>query len=107
MGTNVAVHGEQLAAGWAGISICLALQERRHSSLVNIVQVFHEAVVVSMDIALFDKQQTRAGKLVAFIAEIDFLLGKHAAQAFFMNAAPPPRPAASASGLGRIENPTA
>ena len=107
MGTDVAVHGEQLCARRAGVPFHLASQERRHSPLANIVQIFHEAVVVRMDIALFDNQQTRAGELVALMAGVDLPLGELAAQAFFMDATPPPRPAAKASRLGRVENPAA
>jgi hypothetical protein len=107
MGTNIAVHGEQLGARRAGVPFYLALQERRHPPLADIVQIFHEAVVVSMDITLLDKQQIRAGKLAALMAKTDLPLGELAAQAFFMDAAPPPRPAADTSRLGGIENPTA
>jgi len=60
-----------------------------------------------MDIALLDQQQTRAGKPVAFVAEIDLLFSELAAQAFFMDAAPAARPAADAARLGRIEHPAA
>ena len=60
-----------------------------------------------MDIALLDQLQARAGKLVAFIAEINLLLGELFTQAFFMDATPTPRPAPDASRLGRIEHPAA
>jgi hypothetical protein len=84
------VHGEQPGAGRACISFYLTPQERRHSPPADIVQVFHEAVIVGPDIALLDQQQARAGELVALVAEIDLLLGELATQAFFMDATPSP-----------------
>jgi len=107
MGTDVAVHCEQLVARRAGVPFEFASQERRHSPPANIVQIFHEAVVVRTDIALLDHQQTRAGEPVALMAGIDLPLGELGAQSYFMDAAPPPRPAADASRLGRIKNPAA
>jgi len=103
----VAVHGEQPAAGGASVSRYLALQEGRHSPLANEVEIFNETVVVGVDITLLDQLQVRAGKLVAFEAEIDLLPGELLAQSFFMDAAPATWPAADASRLGRIEDPAA
>ena len=107
MGALVAVHGEQPAAGGARISLRLAPQKSRHATLADILQVFHEADVVGPDVALLDQQQAGAGKLSASIAEIDLAPGELAAQPFFMDAAPAPRPAADATRLGGIEHPAA
>ena len=101
------MHGKQPGAGRAGVSLDLASQERRHSPPANIVQVFHEAVIVSMDIALLNQEQIRAGELVALITEIDLQFGKLFAQAFFVDATAAARPAADAPRLAWIEHPAA
>jgi hypothetical protein len=99
MRTSIVVDGKEPATLFARVSLRLPFEERRHTPLLDIVQVLDETVVVAPGVPGLEGEQVLAREALALVTEADLLFGQFHAQAFFVDAAPATGATSGAPGL--------
>jgi hypothetical protein len=103
----IIVDGQELSTLLARISARLPLEECRHTTCLDIVQVLDETIVMSSIVPAFKEQQIIAWVILAFVTEVDLLFGQFLADAFLMYATPAARATPDAAGLRWVKDPAA